>query len=201
MALKSSEPGAEISPPGLALAADVITPEEETRLISLIEACGPRRYPGDEQGGLSAISFGWQYDMSNGRFSPCAPIPEGFAAVRDLAARFAGLVPGSITQCLFNRYEKGAEIPWHIDKPVWEHVIGISLGAPATLRFRKESGGDYQYAAAKLLPRSIYFMSGEARYCFAHSIPPVAQRRWSMTFRTFSIEGEKLRTTLKEPIS
>ena len=59
--------------PGLALATDVVTPEEETQLIGLIEACGPRRYPGDEQGGLSAISFGWQYDMSNGRFSPCAP--------------------------------------------------------------------------------------------------------------------------------
>ena len=124
------------SPPGLALATDVITPAEEVQLIGLIDACGPRRYPGDERGGLSAISFGWQYDTINGCFSPCAPMPEGFAAVRDLAARFAGLVPESIVQCLFNRYEKGAEIPWHIDKPVWEHVIGISLGAPATLRFR-----------------------------------------------------------------
>jgi DNA oxidative demethylase len=76
-------------------------------------------------------------------------------------------------------------------------VIGISLGAPATMRFRKESGGDYQYAAVKLLPRSVYFMSGEARHSFAHSIPPMAERRWSMTFRTFSVEGAKLRATLK----
>jgi alkylated DNA repair dioxygenase AlkB len=195
MALESSDAVAENLPPGLALATDVITPEEETQLISLIEACGPRRYPGDERGGLSAISFGWQYDMSNGHFSPCEPMPEGFVAVRDLAARFAGLVPESITQCLFNRYEKGAEIPWHIDKPIWEHVIGISLGAPTTMGFRKASGGDYQYAAVTLLPRSIYFMSGEARYSFAHSIPPMAERRWSITFRTFSVEGEKLRAS------
>jgi len=197
MALKSSEIGAENSPQGLVLASDVITPQEEIRLISLIEACGPQRYPGDERGGLSAISFGWRYDMSNGCFSPCAPMPGGFAAVRDLAARFAGLAPESIVQCLFNRYEKDAEIPWHIDKPVWEHVIGISLGAPATMRFRKKSGTDYQYADVTLLPRSIYFMSGEARYSFAHSIPPMTQKRWSITFRTFSIEGEQLRATLK----
>lgn len=38
MALKSSETGAESSPPGLALATDIITPEGEMQLISLRKA-------------------------------------------------------------------------------------------------------------------------------------------------------------------
>ena len=198
MPISSRNGEAEQLPPGLKHANDIITHDEELELIRLIEACGPKRYPGDEQGGLSAISFGWNYDLATGEFSLCDPIPEAFTAVRQLAARFAGFAPDNFAQCLFNRYEKGAEIPWHIDKPVWEHVIGISLGSPATMHFRKPLTNGFEHAVIALPPRSIYFLSDEVRHDFAHSIPPVAERRWSITFRTLSAEGEKRRAVLEE---
>ena len=33
-------------------------------------------------------------------------------------------------------------------------------------------------------PRSAYLMTGESRQAYEHHIPPVAQLRYSMTFRT-----------------
>lgn len=183
--------------PGFKLAAEVITPDEQARLIALIDACQPRRYPGDALGGLQAISFGWTYDMASGVFSPCAPIPEGFAAIRAIAARFAGLAPEDFVQILLNRYERGAEIPWHCDKPIWQDIVGVSLGAQTTMRFRKASNDDYAYAEATLAPRSMYLMTGEARSLFDHSIPPMSDRRWSITLRTFSAEGRRLRDAVR----
>jgi alkylated DNA repair dioxygenase AlkB len=182
--------------PGFGLARDAITPEEEARLIALIEDCNPRSYPGDELGGLRAISFGWSYDLATGAFSPSAPIPEGFLQVRAIAARFAGLQPEELVQCLLNRYERGAEIPWHCDKPIWDDVIGVSLGGATTMRFRKPSNGAYEHAEAWLEPRSIYLMRGEVRSLFDHSIPPMTERRWSITLRTLSAEGRALRDAL-----
>ncbi len=189
MSARSDEANTAGVLPGFKLANDVIMPEVEARLIALVESCNPQHYPGDELGGLRAISFGWKYDLGSAAFSPCDPIPDEFAFVRDIAARFAGLAPEDFVQCLLNRYEKGAEIPWHCDKPIWEDVVGISLGAQATMQFRKPLNGGYQYGEAKLAPRSMYLLSGEVRKLFDHSIPSVKGTRWSITFRTLSDEG------------
>lgn len=178
--------------PGFNFAAELIGPDEEAFLIERIEACCPQAYQGD-RGGLRAISYGWRYDLDDASFAPCEPMPAEFAAVRDAAARFAGIPPESIVQCLFNSYETGAEIPWHCDKSIWENVVGVSLGASATMRFRRQDVDGYRYAEAPLPRRSIYALTGRVRHQFDHSIPPVEGRRWSITFRTFSDEGEKLR--------
>jgi alkylated DNA repair dioxygenase AlkB len=37
------------------------------------------------------------------------------------------------------RYDPGAGIGWHRDRPVFEHVIGVSLGAPASRRHARSS--------------------------------------------------------------
>jgi DNA oxidative demethylase len=182
--------------PGLRLAYDVITPEEETALIDLVERCNPQTYPGDEHGGLRAISFGWKYDLDSAAFSPCDPAPEGFARIRNIAARFAGFAPENFVQCLLNCYKQGTEIPWHCDKPIWEDVVGVSLGSQAIMQFRKPVDGGYHYGNAVLPPRSIYLLSGEIRELFDHSIPPVAATRWSITFRTFSGAGRQLRAAI-----
>jgi len=182
--------------PGFKLATDVVTPEEETCLIALMESCNPQHYPGDERGGLRAISYGWKYDLGNASFSPCDPAPEGFAFVRDIAARFAGLAPERFVQCLLNRYETCAEIPWHCDKSIWEDIVGISLGAPTTMGFRRSRQGGYEFGEAKLPRRSMYLLSGDVRKHFDHCIPPVKETRWSITFRTFSDEGRRLRDSL-----
>jgi alkylated DNA repair dioxygenase AlkB len=69
---------------------------------------------------------------------------------------------------------------------VFEHVIGISLAVPATMRFRRRTGQGFERASVLMAPRSIYHMSGGARHDWEHSIAEMEQTRWSITFRSFS---------------
>jgi alkylated DNA repair dioxygenase AlkB len=85
-------------------------------------------------------SYGWRYDFDNASFAPAEPIPGWLLPVREKAARFAGLNPDHLVQTLLIRYDLGAGIGWHRDRPVFEHTLGISLEAPATMRFRSRVG-------------------------------------------------------------
>ena len=174
-------------PPGLKFAQDIVTPAEEAALINLMEASGLSYYAYDPGNPRSSTSFGWKYDFLKDTFVPCAPIPEGFRAIADKAAAFAGLAYEDFAECLLNRYEPGAVIQSHLDKPVWEHVIGVSLGAPATMVFRHQDSGEERRVA--LTPRSIYLLAGDARHVWQHSLPPMEGTRYSITFRSFSAEG------------
>lgn len=184
------------TPPGLKLAYEIMTPREEAELIELTQASGLSYYAYDAANPRSSTSYGWKYDFSTDGFVACAPLPEGLRALAETAAAFAGVAPGDLAECLLNRYEPGAIIQWHVDKPVWEHVVGVSLGAAAVMQFRKPTADGYELACAELLPRSMYLLSGEARHDFQHSLPPMQGTRWSITFRSLSDEGRKLRDSL-----
>jgi alkylated DNA repair dioxygenase AlkB len=175
------------TPPGLKLAQDVLTPAEEADLIALIEASGLAYSAYDPGNTRSSTSYGWKYDFANDSFVPCKPMPEGFRAIADKAAAFAGLVYKDFAECLLNRYEPGAVIQPHLDKPVWEHVVGVSLGVPTTMVFREPASGEER--PVELPPRSIYVLAGDARHVWQHSLPPMQGTRHSITFRSFSAEG------------
>jgi alkylated DNA repair protein (DNA oxidative demethylase) len=68
-----------------------------------------------------------------GRPTEAPPIPDWLRPFRDRAAAFAELDPEDLIQALLIRYDPGAGIGWHRDRPIYGHVIGISLGEPATL--------------------------------------------------------------------
>ena len=104
-------------------------------------------------------SYGWRYDFDTGSFGPADPIPERLLPLREKAAGFARLAPDDLVQALVIRYDPGAGIGWHRDWPVFEHVIGVSLGAPATMRFRRRRPGGFDRASALLVPRSIYHLA------------------------------------------
>jgi alkylated DNA repair dioxygenase AlkB len=84
--------------------------------------------------------------------------------LREKAAAFAGLASEDFVQALLIRYDPGAGIGWHRDRPLFEHVVGISLGNPATLRLRRRREGGFERASAVLAPRSVYHLSGEVRH-------------------------------------
>ncbi len=65
---------------------------------------------------------------------------------------------------------------------MFEHVIGVSFGAPAVMRFRRRTEMGFERASADLAPRSIYHLAGEVRDDWEHSIAPIENRRWSITF-------------------
>jgi alkylated DNA repair dioxygenase AlkB len=106
-------------------------------------------------------------------------------AVRTRAAALTGQAPEELQQVLLNEYQPGAPIGWHRDRPIFAEVVGISLLAPCTLRFRRRIPGGFELASLTLEPRSAYLLSGPARTVWEHSIPPLAAHRYSITFRNF----------------
>jgi alkylated DNA repair dioxygenase AlkB len=181
------------APAGLAYAEDFISAAEERALIAAVDGAdlAPFRFQGWLGKRLTA-SFGWHYDFDRAAFAPTAPIPEDLLPVRDRAAAFAGLAAADLVQALLIRHDPGAGIGWHRDRPVFEHVIGISLGDPAVLRLRRRRAeGGFDRAALSVAPRSIYHLTGEARHAWEHSIAPSDARRWSITFRSLSDRGRR----------
>ena len=178
---------------GLSQAGGFVAQDEERMLIAAIDAAAlsPFRYHGWLGKRLTA-SYGWSYDFDDSSFAPAEAIPDWLLPVREKAARFAGLPPGELVQALLIRYDPGAGIGWHRDRPVFGHVLGISLGAPATMRFRRRQRGGFDRASAVLAPRSIYHLTGEARHQWEHSIAAMAATRWSITFRSLSDKGRSL---------
>jgi alkylated DNA repair dioxygenase AlkB len=138
------------------------------------------------------MSFGWRYDFDDSSFTRTEPVPDWLQPVRAKAANFANLQPGDFAHVLLARYDPGAGIGWHRDRDVFEKVVGISLGTPATLRFRQRIGSGFRRASIEVRPRSAYLLSGESRWDWEHRITPGDQLRFSITFRTFSEKGRKI---------
>lgn len=178
--------------PGLSYAPDVLTAREEAALIDAIGAMdlSPFRFQGWLGKRLTA-SFGWRYDFDDASFARAEPIPDALLPVRGRAAAFAGLPPEALGQALVTRYDPGAGIGWHRDRPVFDHVVGISLRAPATLRFRRRREGGFDRVSLPLAQRSIYHLSGEARREWEHGIAPIESIRLSITFRSLSEKGAR----------
>ncbi len=171
--------------PGLAYRDNVVTGAEEAALIERIEAAQLTPFQFQQwEGKRLTRSFGWTYDFQTGRFAPGDPFPDWLDDIRARAARFAGIDTQALEQALLIQYGTGAGIGWHKDRPVFEHVIGISLGAPATMRFRRRNSSGFERASAELAARSIYHMDGEVRNDWEHSIAAMDEPRWSITFRS-----------------
>jgi len=178
--------------PGFDSRDDLITLDEEAALIAGIDSVplAPFKFQGWLGKRLTA-SFGWRYDFEDASFRETAPIPDWLLPVRARAAGFAGLAEDDLVQALLTCYDPGAGIGWHCDRPVFEHVIGISLGNPATLRLRKRRPDGFDRFSAPLAPRSVYHLSGAARHDWEHSIAPMDVPRWSVTFRSLSDKGRR----------
>ena len=176
--------------PGLTQAEAIISPSEEQALIAHIDGVelSPFRFQGWLGKRLTA-SYGWRYDYDNASFGPTDPIPEWLLPLREKAAQFGRLDPENLVQALLIRYDPGAAIGWHRDRPVFEHVLGVSLGAPATMRLRRSRPGGFDRASALLAPRSIYHLTGEVRHEWEHSIAAMDVTRWSITFRSLLVNS------------
>ncbi len=178
--------------PGLAARDDLLTKMEEAELIANINGSNltPFRFQ-QWTGKRLTHSYGWNYDFEHLRFAPAEPMPDWLLEVRSRAAAFSGLAADELAQALLIRYDPGAGIGWHKDRPVFEHVVGISLGNDAVLRLRRRTTAGFDRAKVSLPLRSIYHLSGEVRHAWEHSIAPIEVPRWSITFRSIS---DKVRT-------
>ena len=178
---------------GFSYAESILAPAEESALIANIDAAGlaPFRFQG-WTGKRLTTSFGWRYDFDDSSFTQTEPLPDWLLGLRDRAAGFAALQPEELVHALLTRYDAGAGIGWHRDRPHFEHVIGVSLGNPTNMRFRRRRERGFDRFAAPLAPRSAYHLAGAARHEWEHSIAPMDSPRWSITFRSLSEKGRAL---------
>ena len=173
--------------PGLATREVLVSAAEEQALIERIGALEltPFQFQGFT-GKRLTTSFGWSYDFENGRFNQTQPIPDWLLPLRDLAADFANLAADDLVHALVIRYDPGAGIGWHRDRPVFDEVVGISLGAPTMLSFRQRKEAGFRRVKVPLAPRSAYHLSGEVRRDWEHGIPAHEALRFSITFRSLA---------------
>ena len=172
-------------PEGLVYRRDLVAADEERALLKRM-ADLPFR-PFEFQGFLGkreTVSFGWSYRFDGSGLVAAEPIPDWLLPLRERAAALAGLAPAALEQALLIRYGEGAGLGWHRDRPVFGDVVGVSLLAPAPLRFRRRRGDTWQRFTLTAEPRSAYLLRGPARDQWEHSIPPVAALRYAVTFRT-----------------
>src|SRR6202451_376814 len=137
-------------------------------------------------GNRRVISFGLRYDYSRRSVEAASELPPFLNELRTQAAEFAGRNVNEFRQAGVNEYRPGAGIGWHKDKAQFGMIVGVSLLASATMRFRRAHGRGWARVSQTVAPRSIYVLSGEARTEWEHSIPPLDKLRYSLTFRTLS---------------
>ena len=172
--------------PGLVLAERVVTAAEEAELAARVDAepLAPFQY-GPWQAKRMTVHYGSRYDYTSRSVGPAPPFPSWLARLRDRLAPLVGVEPTAIEQALLIRYDPGAGIGWHRDRPHYEDVLSLSLSAPAVLKLRKRKGKKaFERREVMLQPRSIYRLSGDVRWEWEHSIDPMEVTRRSITFRT-----------------
>jgi len=202
------------TPDGFRYREDFIGTAEEAELAAHIAGV---QFANFEMRGVVAkrrvAFFGASYDLGasdENRDAPAPPIPDFLRPLIIRTAAWAGIAHDAFAMALINEYRSGAPIGWHRDAPQYDIVAGISLLSPSRMRFRPYlSPGANAYAGGRrtatheilLAPRSAYLLTGESRNAYEHSIPPVAELRYSITFRALRAGRSRPGRTLRRPRS
>ena len=178
-------------PDGFVYHKNFISECEERELIGEIQKLqlAPFKYY-KFTGKRRTVSFGWLYEFGTPDITRGKDIPEFILPLRERAGKHFNVAPDGLVQASIFEYPTGAPIGWHRDNPQFGDVIGISLGAPCRMKFRKynrdraKRPARNEIRSIELQPRSIYSMSGAARETWQHSIAPVKELRYAIIMRT-----------------
>src|SRR4029453_3446408 len=138
-------------PEGFQYEERVLSPDRERSLIASFEHLQFREF--EFRGFLGkrrTVSFGWRYDFNVRELQEAEKIPTFLLSLPQKAARFASLAEARLQHVLVTEYAPSAAIGWHKDRPEFEDVIGISLGAPCVFQFRRKKGTRWEGAFIKL---------------------------------------------------
>ena len=173
-------------PKGLVYRPDFVSEEEEATLVAELEALDFREVTMRGQTARRTVRhFGFDYGYESWGLTPAEALPEPLVWLRDRCAGLAEVAPDDLAQTLVSRYPPGAPIGWHRDAPMFgPTLVGVSLGAASRMRFQRRRADVRLVYELDLAPRSAYVLAGEARSAWQHSIPPVKDLRYSITFRT-----------------
>ena len=158
----------------------------------LLDAIGHVAFSDFEMRGVVArrrvAFFGQSYDRG-----AAGPVPAFLLPLRATIAQWAAVDADAFAMALINEYRPGSPIGWHRDAPQYDIVAGLSLLSACRMRLRP-----YRSPASPALRpprrsatheivlerRSAYLLTEESRTAYEHHIPPVAELRYSVTFRT-----------------
>jgi alkylated DNA repair dioxygenase AlkB len=171
---------------GLTYIEEFVTEDEERDLLGVLERLDYQEVTMHGQTARRTVRmFGLDYDYSSRDVVPTDPLPEEMLWLRERAAALIEREPDDLAQILISRYPPGAGIGWHRDAPMFgSKIAGVSLRAPARMRFQRTVKGEREVEAIELAPRSAYVLSGPARWSWQHTIPATKDLRYSITFRT-----------------
>jgi alkylated DNA repair dioxygenase AlkB len=188
MAAPAAQPslfGDPTLPGGLVYRADFLSQAEEAALADEVAQLPFQAFEFHGfLGNRRTVSFGWRYAFDGSGLHEAEPMPDFLLPLRDRAAAFAGLEPDLFAHVLVTEYAPGAGIGWHKDRSVFDEVVGISLLAPARLRFRRRRDAGWERFSLEAAAGSAYLLTGEIRSEWEHSIPAMEALRFSITFRT-----------------
>jgi DNA oxidative demethylase len=173
------------APNGLLFEPEIMTAMEEAAFLDVIRKLpfGAFRMHGVDAK-RRVVRFGVHYLAGSAEMTRASDFPPTLEPLRARAAAVAGIPTNLLSESLVTEYTPGAGIGWHRDSPPFGIVAGISFGGACRMRFQRGEGKQRQTWTLELPPRSVYVMSGHAREEWQHSIPPVKELRWSITFRT-----------------
>lgn len=171
--------------PGLTFVAEAVTRAEEAELAAHIDAAplAPFQF-GQWEGKRLTTHYGSAYDFARHRLDEAPPLPDWLLALRNRLAPQGGMDPEALQAALLIRYDVGAGIGWHRDRPQYGEVLGLSLSADCVMRLRRRTETGFERRNLELPARSAYRLSGEVRWEWEHSIVPMDVTRRSVTFRT-----------------
>jgi alkylated DNA repair dioxygenase AlkB len=175
----------ECAPDGLLFEFEIMTPEEEKLYLNVIKTLPFESY---RMHGVDArrrvALYGIHYSAGPAAMMRASDFPPSLKPLRARAAELAGVPPSVLSESLVTEHGLGAGIGWHRDSPPFGIVAGISLGGGCRLRFKREKEDERKTWNIELPSRSLYVMTGQAREEWQHSIPPVKEPRWSITFQS-----------------
>jgi alkylated DNA repair dioxygenase AlkB len=177
----------ESDPCGFRYRDEIMTDAEQTGLVESIRQLNlkPFEFHG-HLGNRRVVTFGLKYDYSRHSVEPASEMPTFLDDLLIRAADFAGTDRKAFRQVGISEYRPGAGIGWHKDKQEFGIIVGVSLLGSATMRFRRANGAGWTRVSHTMRSRSIYILDREARTEWEHSIPPLRDLRYSITFRTLS---------------
>ena len=153
-------------PPGMKFAADFISAPEELALQAHCETLTfkPFAFHG-WFGKRETVSFGWRYDFNESRLSRRRRrFPASCCRCVRAPPSSPASLPRTLEQALVVRYDIGAGIGWHRDRPVFDRVVGISLLSRLRTEIQPARGRQaFSRFALDAQPRSAYLLTGESR--------------------------------------
>jgi len=103
----------------------------------------------------TVVHYGYDYGYDSWTIVPTTAVPPYLQPLRARAAALIEVQPEDLAQVLVSRYPPRSVIGWQRDAPMFgPAVVGISLAAPVTMRFRRTAGDAREIYRVDLAPRS-----------------------------------------------